>query len=161
MTRKIIQFQIDTNDNLHALCDDGTLWVVTTRGWSMIDPIPVDPEFDEPEPVSAAPIAVPAPGRDDLPASFDGSLYVVNLNASLAGLVTTLAEAKKLSDGIAAGNLPGVVLVDTDLGASNALKIAEQWKSSNRGLLTLDSWGEGYTDGHRNVLFHYVTELPF
>lgn len=39
--RRAIQL-LDYDGSLHALCDDGTMFVLGTNGWSRIEPIPQD-----------------------------------------------------------------------------------------------------------------------
>jgi len=44
--RKIISVVFDGRDNMHALCDDGALYMLSERGWKKFPPIPqeYDPE---------------------------------------------------------------------------------------------------------------------
>jgi hypothetical protein len=46
--RKIIQIGCDRAGTIHALCDDGSLWVLLDRKWLSI-PMPSIPEYPKKE----------------------------------------------------------------------------------------------------------------
>lgn len=102
MTRKITQIAFDPN--LHALCDDGSVWVRdTASGWSRIEDIPQDAEPEpapQPKqfrwpPIDGYPIHAIAKSEDHaLPlVSFDDALQCARAGHTLVeavGPVTAL-----------------------------------------------------------------------
>ena len=46
--KRIIHFAFDSSDNIHALTQDGVLWVQGTHGWQRIEGIPDDGDPEVP-----------------------------------------------------------------------------------------------------------------
>jgi hypothetical protein len=154
MPRKITQLAAvsagDATGFLYALCDDGTVWMLS-GGWEKMESIPQDGYDESPAFAMPAPLAEPPALGSDLPRHLRGTLYQVDAEMPAISPVTSVADA------VAAVGL----LVHSSYGMADALKIARKWNAGERAGLDLEGGAEFYDRGVRKHRFQYVTDLPF